>query len=243
MIAHRGWNLLAVCLIAVAVAQLDTRAQERPDRVTPPDRTTPILKRMTKAQRVHARLYTGPRYNQGGRLLDRGQSVHISIDGLSQPPTLTTSGRLSQLLCASDAAFIGLVQSVDVWPNEDGSFLFSEYAVNPSEVFRSAAGGAVAQGRALTVVRPGGQMMVDGTEVSASIDTLPPLRLHERYLFFVKYIPATGAYETSVAEDALGIQGSSVNTGSTLNVTDRRVFKTGLPLADLRSLLSGAQCN
>lgn len=114
-----------------------------------------------------------------------------------------------ELRCASDDVFIGQVESSETYPTADGSFLFTEYRVRVTEDATNR-GAAVRPGAVLTVVRPGGLMVVDGRTVSVKLNDSPALITGLSYLFFGKRIAATGAYRSAHVNGTLRVTDTSV---------------------------------
>lgn len=240
MIRSRVMGLLAALLIAVTGAQTHFTAQQ-PQGGNQSDRTTPILKQMTPKQRRHARLFTNPIYGTS-RILDEHVAVDVIEDRVWKEPTQRLDQILTELACTSDAVFVAHVRSVESWPTEGGHFLFSEYAVTPTEVFRSVNGAPVTPGQAVTVVRPGGQRTSDGLVLTARIDSFPPLEMNGRYVFFLKYLPDTGAFQPTASEATLIVRGSQVMGTVSIPATDANMMGTGAPLSAARTLLRGVIC-
>ena len=123
-----GMVLLAGCLSAACIAA--ATASQRPRENESVDRTTPILNRMTPAQREHAELHRARGLGRSrGRLLDEKITVDVSRDFMPGRPTKTARDVLADRTCGVDAVLLGNVWSVDVLPISDGTALFSDYHV------------------------------------------------------------------------------------------------------------------
>jgi len=96
--------------------------------------------------------------------------------------------------------FLGEVLSVEVFPTENGAFLFSDYQVRPTQVIRATKGSKFVKGANVSVSRPGGQITVDGRQFSATHNVYPPLRIGATYLFFTEYLPKSRSYPTRSSE-------------------------------------------
>jgi hypothetical protein len=239
MTGSRASSLLAASLfIALLAAHVGTQAQGRPARGTPPDRTTPIQKQMTPAQHRHARLFG----DGGFRLLDWKQNLEVEVDPGFNPATKPLAEVIADLACASDAVFLGVVSDSRSWPTENGTMLFTEYTVHPTEIFRTANSASVTPGRSVTVVRPGGEMSIEGTMVRASINIFPPLEGNERYILFTKYLPDTGAFQTRASKGTLVVHGSEVVGTIGFSATDGDLISPPRRLSSLLTTLRGVSC-
>ena len=195
------------------------------------DRTNPALERMTPAQREHARIFRDIS-NSKSKLLDEQVSVTVTLDFIGSTPTKTFATHLRELICSSDVAFVGEVISAQSFPTEEGSFLFSEYAVSPKETLRQRS---ISLTSPVTLIRPGGAIVVDGVRVTAEINTFPSLVVGRTYLFFGEVLQRTAAVNSTETYELLG---QSVRPLQYLNV----VWSTLLDAASAVDLVRTHSC-
>jgi hypothetical protein len=184
-------GLLVVFFCGFGVAT--TGAAQDPYRREPPvDRTTPILERMTPEQREHAKLHASHE-GVGTRLLDH----KVLLSTTSDPgPIVATpfSEVLKSLTCEADAVFTGFVQKGESFPTETGQMLFTDYQVTVGDVFRTRRGAQMAAASTAVVTQVGGGVKVDGTMISATLASYPPLTPGQEYVFFAQFLPRTKSY-------------------------------------------------
>jgi hypothetical protein len=174
-----------------------------PKREQPVDRTTPLLNRMTPAQREHARLHAEQGKNRfpNTRLLDEKLSTFLHIQYGPPPDPKPAEEVLKSKACGADAVFIGQVANANSFPTEDGRLLFTDHSVVVTEVFRAPSGHRPAL-VPVTVTRIGGELDVEGTPVYAKLDDFPALQTGGTYLFFLDFLPR---YKTFQAKDPEGV--------------------------------------
>jgi hypothetical protein len=153
---------------------------------------------MTAAQRVHGSLFHEVKGST--RLLDEKVSVIDFVDRLEQP-SRPLAHIVSDLACASDATFSGIVRTAASYPTLDGTFLFSEYGVKVTQIFRKSEAvqfrEELTKDPLITVIRPGGEMSVEGVRVNATSKDFPALVIGNEYVFFVAYVAETGSFRTA----------------------------------------------
>jgi hypothetical protein len=236
MTSRAQYGALAVLALMISLDLQAGVPQER-GKAEPPDRTTPILGRMTPAQRRHGRLFHG----RSGKIVDKKSGVSVEQMTVGERATKPLNTVIADMACASDAVFTGTVSSLNAFPTEDGSLIFTEYSVRPTEVFRGANGAVVVTGRNVTVVRPGGELNVEGTVVKATLNLFPPLKVGDRYVLFLKYLADTGAFQTDSPEGVLRLTGTEVVGSVDLNAYDERLLSP-LPADRILSVLRNATC-
>jgi hypothetical protein len=111
----------------------------------------------------------------------------------------------------SDLVVMGVPMDRRSLPIADQTFLFSEYTVRVSQVFGNNNSGIKA-GDLITVARQGGTLEVNGVFVRATDADFELFRLHTPYIFFLRAIPGTPAFQ------ALG--------SSTFRVDNSNVIRT-----------------
>jgi hypothetical protein len=173
-----------------------------PQHPSYPDRTTPILEKMTADQRVHSRLFG---YHTGRRLIDegiiQGDSAPLMVLNPDVKPPAETDV-LRGIFCAAKLAVAADALSTEAFPTDDGTFTFSELQARVTEVFRSAPPTNVVAGQVITLVRPGGMVTINGKPVGGQTYwKYPLLTVGTTYLLFLDRVPETGAFRPSVEAD------------------------------------------
>lgn len=153
---------------------------------------------MTAKQKEHSKLYKSARYPRGRRIPERVESEgHLTVwGGISEVPlsNLPLGESLTRLRCAADAVVIGSVRGKSSNLTEGGTFVFTDYDVAVDDVLKSDARAPVESGDAITVTRPGGTVSIRGRVVRAIDREVERLEVGQKYLLYLRRVPATGAY-------------------------------------------------
>ena len=213
----------------------------QPER--PVDRTTPRLERMSPLQREHARLHAEQGKGRFGntRLLDEKVSTREHID--FGPATDLKPARevFTSLACRVDAIFVGQLANLESFPTEDGTMLFTDHSIVASQVFKApseARPGLVP----VTVTRLGGSITVDGTTVTAKLDSFPPLEHGPTYLFFVDFLPRFKTFHAKHSTGVWEILGDRVRPLAPMRASDEDLTAKGLALVTVNDWLRGLSC-
>ena len=226
-------------LFVLAISATFARGSQEPrTREAPRDRTTPTLQRMTPTQREHAKLFRGITATRT-KMLDEKVSTVVIGEFASPTPPLSTTEFITNLMCSSDDVFIGVVTSVEAFPTEDGTFLFSEYALQPLEAFGGRTD-AVRPGERVTLVRPGGTTMVEGTKISATINGYPPLELGGQYLLFASRLNTNAL--TTTTEGIFRVSPSEMKSLYHISTKDSPGGPLAVKSGTIRQLLAARDC-
>lgn len=179
------WLFLFPTLLSAGLGQ---EPQSPPVR----DRTSEFLQKMNDRQRIHARVFQDPDYTT--RLLDTLQSIDDNSMYFLNPKEVDHKEQLRQLFCSSDAVFAGIVKTSESFPTETGTFLFTEYSVLLTDVFRSPLIQGLKPDQAVVFVRLGGSIYIERLTVRATTNYYPPLQIGSRCLIFAREITQTGSY-------------------------------------------------
>ena len=172
------------------------------------DRTTPIIQKMTPAQRHHSQLFE--EFSTGERLLDELTNLNRFRDRVaSESRPMSEIAR--ELRCAADDVFIGTVEGSQSLPIADGTFLFTEYTVRITEDVANPTG-PLRPGRLITVLRPGGSTQVGEHTVTAYLSDVPKLIVGASYLFFEKRVAATGGYRSARHDGTFSVTDETVKS-------------------------------
>ena len=194
-----------------------------------PGRTAEVIRNLTTAQRIHAKLHVDP-YDyreQPDQVLDQLVSItqfRHRIGGLR--PSRSTVEVLSEFVCSADAVFVGQVRGATALPTLTGAFLFTDYQVQITNLIRVRP--ALSRPPFQVVVtRLGGVTYGDGTEIRTVSSAWPLLEVGGTYVFFGTLIPDTGAF-ISQNTDVLRIMDGNARAVAGLNNTSDLSWYEGL---------------
>jgi hypothetical protein len=211
--------LSLVVAVVMAIVALDSRGQ---NSSTAQDKPTPIQRgKLTQRQREHGKLFKNKGVGNIYALIQRrsaeGDSEAINIESLPGTPELSRSGevdsdRLVTSVAQADAVVIGVVTDKTSQLNEAETFIFTDYAVNVVEVLKNNAASPISPNAVITVTRTGGVVQLEGHIVRAVDRTAKPLQVGDKYLLFLRHLPATGAYLASEGPNSFKLEGDTVMT-------------------------------
>jgi hypothetical protein len=219
--------LLAPVDVGVGRAQGNSSPQSPQAATRKPgvDRTTPALQQMTERQRAIAHALRGYSPSKT-RLLDDQASVDISDEEYFGDPNKrpqSLADFLHQQKCSTDSTFLGTVSAAQSFPTEDGTFLFTEYQVQVTEPIRIPP--AASDLNVITMIRSGGQMLVEGVSVAATVASTPHLEVGRTYLFFASYNPNLDVFETHGARSTLLVTDTLLQSLRSLTLGDADLKK------------------
>lgn len=213
--------LSLIIAVVIAAATLHSRGQ---NTSTAQDEPTPIQRgRVTQRQKEHSKLFknrgVGNIYDLIQKMAEGGDSGEINVESLPGTPELSQwdeAAAPSDLLAANaaqaDAVVIGVVSGKTSQLNEPETFVFTDYGVNVIEVLKDNVAAPISQNSTIAVTRPGGAVEVEGRVVRAIDRTAKPLKVGGKYLLFLRFLPATGAYLASEGTSGFKLEGGKVLT-------------------------------
>jgi len=194
-----------------------TKGQQKSETITTIDGKSANEKDVENSKRF-------TRYKTGKKLTDPAfleqQSTDIVVKKI--PPIIDTELErkcppypppgLVGLAYAADAIVIGAIkEKITSQLTEDEGFLFSEYSVVVEDVIKDNPNASIELNSAISVVRPGGKVRLNGKVISAVVSNFDPFFDGDRYLLFLKYIPETQSYQAFTNASFL-IEGEVVKT-------------------------------
>lgn len=199
--------LAVVSLIAVSTAIATLRVKGQKTSLSKKEAATPVQDGViSEKQKQHRHLYK--EYKGAGKLQDLvDRETNNSHDGLTValitgPPELSPQGMtatpakvLDKLAAGADAIVVGVVKNKASQLTENGTFIFTDYGLLVEEVLKDNQAARVAPQTTLTITRPGGKVALNGRVVTAVDRSFKRLAVGGRYLLFLRYVPATGAYQ------------------------------------------------
>lgn len=208
---------------------------------------TPVqLGVLTETQRAESKLFGVYRQLNNGRTIGeaiaeaKGHTKILSLRvGLGLGPAFinpeTPENYFSKLAQASDAVVRGRVTNRRSYITEDEGFVLTDYEILVSEVLKDNATAPIALGGRITLVHPGGKVVLDGMIVKASNDAFGPLpKSNNDVVLFMKFISDSGSYR------ATHYSGSFELEGSFLRPLTKERFPEGV-LQDVPSFLRTAR--
>jgi hypothetical protein len=204
----------------VSQEELQKKQKQKEDRDT-----TPIQEGvMTTKQRKHSKLFEVPGAKRLQDLADNGGNVDSSqeVPMRITPHYASLNAYLQGLTCKADAIVVGIVKSKSSQLTEQGTSIFTDYDLSVENVYKDNAAASLQPGTDITVTRFGGAVKLNGKGrvLRATSETERPLKVGDRYVLFLKFIPETGAY-SSVAytgDNSFELKGDSVKQVSNGNL-------------------------
>jgi len=162
---------------------------------------------MTEKQKEHSKLYDKD-YTKGHGRLDEdppNDRVREFQTNMYKPPgferqvePMSIEQFMQRQSCAADAVIVGEVIDKASQLVDSAQFLFTEYTVRVTNVYKKNALSEVLPGSEITVVRPGGKVEIGGRTVKTIDGDFLPLTVGSRVLLFLKYLPKTGSYDSAL---------------------------------------------
>ncbi len=152
-------------------------------------------------QKEHAKLYhykTGKKIRElaatgsGDITIEAG--IYPGLWGVSGPRPWYPHPFLVDQAFWADAVLVGVVKTCSSALTEDEDFLFSDCETTVEQVLKDNAVAPLKVAGEIVVTRAGGTLVVNGRTVRARDVAFNPFHPGGRYILFLKYIPATGAY-------------------------------------------------
>ncbi len=152
-------------------------------------------------QKEHAKLY---HYHTGKNLPNLAASGTgdievgaLTIGDAGLPPgkyPLYPRILLVEAAFRADLIAVGVTKSSASALTEDQDFIFTDWQLSLEQVLKNNPAAPVGENSEITVTRPGGTLVVNGRNIRAIEGAFLPFHQGERYLLFLYYMPATGAY-------------------------------------------------
>jgi len=167
----------------------DTNIEERADKVQEGQ--------MTEKQRVHSKLFK----HSGAKLSDIAarQNGDVEVEeGLGLITVLPVAGShqpvFHSAVCNADAVIIGILNDKASQLTDEGSFVFTDYQIIVQEVIKNNPVAPLQASGVITGTRDGGVIELNHRIFRAKREDFDPPVVGQRYLLFLRFIPATGAY-------------------------------------------------
>lgn len=151
-----------------------------------------------RPRKEHGKLYK--EFEHGPKLADltaqgAGDVTVVEDSPIPVGPGYTPPPFLNAIACEADAVVVGVLGGASASDlTDDGHFIFTDYELTVEEVVKDNAAAPLRQGGGIVVTRPGGEVRLNGRSVRALDDAFKPFAAGGRYVLFLRYVPATGAY-------------------------------------------------
>ena len=117
---------------------------------------------------------------------------------------------MRDMICDSDAVLIGQVKDKVSQLTENGEFTFTDYEIIVEDVLKNNAAVLINPQDDISVTRPGGAIQLNGRIIRGIDLSYKPFESGSRVLLFLKFIPATGAYETFRSDGSFALVGNEL---------------------------------
>jgi hypothetical protein len=152
---------------------------------------------VTEKQRQHSRLFKHP----GKKLRDIAsrQKGDVEVEeGIGLMMVLPRSGAqlpvFHSALCNADAVIVGVINDKSSQLTEEENFIFTDYQISVEEVIKNNIVEPIHLANAITGLRDGGAVELNNRIFRAKREDFDPPVVGQRYLLFLRFIPATGSY-------------------------------------------------
>lgn len=208
-----------LCLLVSTYVSLPSQKQihSRQEQIRPWEMEVPTLVQegvLTPQQKEHSKLYDAePGRGKISDLLQKEAELTLAIHSC---PVLSPEGRkttiIDELAGTADAIVIGSISSKSSQITSTGTFVFTDYAFRIEEVLKTIDAVTPKPQTTIIVTRPGGKVLLNGGVATVVHLSFQPLLPGRRYVLFLKYLPATGAYQAVDDKGTYDISGSKVET-------------------------------
>jgi hypothetical protein len=220
-IRRRNILILSISLaVAVLVTLFALRSQGQSNRsASGQENPSPVQEGvMTEKQQVHSKRFSQRyAYRKDQKLRDlRGRGELLVTIGVgdkpqsASAPPFNLSEFLRNMTCDADAVLIGQVKDKVSQLTENGEFIFTDYEVTVEEILKNNAESPISPQSNITVTRQGGAIQLNGKVIRGVDLSFKPFELGSRVLLFLRFIPATGAYETFRSEGSFVLIGNEM---------------------------------
>jgi hypothetical protein len=205
---------LILSMMAATVVADHQKSQQAPSATTK-EEATPIQEGvLTEKQKEHSKLYK-QNYHSRRRLRDYPNGIEKSYpppwDGdLKGSAPKSTEELLKTSACAADAVVVGSVSSKSSQFTQDGYSIFTDYEMIVEEIIKDNASAHIQQNSNISITRHGGVVEFNRKIFRVSDQSFEPFEIGGKYLLFLKFVPATGAYQALNSESSFGLKQNKV---------------------------------
>ena len=169
---------------------------------------TPVREEViTEKQKAHSKLF---KEGSGKKLSalaanTRATDIAVEIDlppsplqygnPNSLPATTYPHGFLRGIACDADAVVVGTLKDKASQLTEAGDAVFTDFTMTVEEVVKDNSAASISPNSSINVTRLGGAVSLNGKNIRVKVSSFKPFEIGSRYVLFLRYIPATGAYK------------------------------------------------
>lgn len=195
---RKKFLILTIATLSLLISALTSLRSQEQKRTWETEVPTPVQDGvLTVQQKEHSKLYDD--LNPRGKIRDLLQKQdELIVNLVPSLQYLSPEGEspiISQLAERADTIVIGSITSKSSQITSTGTFVFTDYSFRIEEVLKGIDAVTPKPQSTITVTRPGGKVLLNGRVVTFNDYGFQPLRAGRRYLLFLKYLPATGAYQ------------------------------------------------
>ncbi len=142
----------------------------------------------------------------------------------------TPENYFSKLVKETDAIIGGKAVKKTSQITEDETFIFTDYDVVVTEIYKNHKAASLTPGLTISVIRPGGTVIIGDVIVEVRDDDFLPLPVNqENLVLFLNFIPETGAYQSKLGAGSFELGGEAVQPLTKAHfppgvIRDRRSF-------------------
>lgn len=219
------WVLPVLILTGVISTTILSRTQAQINISTKDKDATPIKEGvMSERQKAHSKLFDA---NRSGKKISETISQQVKakaprefeIKVLPPLPFLSPVGQiksnyefLTEMTADSDVVLVGMVKEKNSQLTENGKFIFSDYLFQVEDVIMNSPRKPISTSELITLIRPGGKILLNGFTVTATDESYQNLNAGEKYILFLKFVPETGAYQSVNPEGSFLINDGKATT-------------------------------
>lgn len=199
--------------VIIAAAALPNSRQDPAPRPSPQTAQKPESAQELR-HREHGKLFDG---HHGPKLRDLAtrQQGDISVwEG--EPDVIMPAGSegprppfMQFAVCNADAIVVGTLTSETPQLTPSENFIFTDYEMAVQQVIKPDDSGALTKADKIIVTREGGTLHQGGRTFRADVEGFKPFTAGARYILFLRYVPATGAY-MAYANGSFQLDGNKV---------------------------------
>lgn len=200
--------MIGIVLLAVSVSaswQLKTTGQEEYIREMA-DATPAEVADSAARQSTHRQIYNGFRSGENEPTLPEllatigGQRIVYRLVVMARRMrefmgSETPDTYFAEFARESDAVIRGTVKNKISQITEDEKFIFTDYGVLVTEVFKNNTASPLVNGSTITLTCPGGKILISDIIVKAGGNSMASLSVNNDVVLFLKFSPGIGVYK------------------------------------------------
>lgn len=205
---------LFVCVITFTIFFISPITQGQKEEK---DEATIVFKgQATEKERKYSKVYEKEYDALQGEKLSRmrGSEMTVlepSVPGSPYEVPPTAERFLNRLACNADLIIVGSVIGKAAHLTENESFVYTEYNLTVNEIIKNNESAPVEIKQEIEAVRPGGVIKLENRVIKVVDKSFAPLKINNKYLLFLKFVPDTGGYKAFNTAGDFQIVGKGFN--------------------------------